>query len=273
MALRGQGTTFSELSASQYSSIRLPVPPTDEQRTIADFLDRETAQIDALISKQNTLIEVLRERRSALLDQHFQSAGRKRSATVRQTLTKLTRPAPSELGIVTAYRDGVVTLRSNRREDGYTFSETETGYQEVFQGDLVFHALDAFAGAVGVSDSHGVCTPVYHVCRPRGDDDPGYLGLLLRYLGTSGFLAVQAPNVRQRSVDFRNWSTFARVPLTLPSPDEQRAFVSAYRSRKSSVDTLIAKTQQHVELARERREALTTEAVTGQIDVTGRDAA
>ncbi|MEV5768633.1 restriction endonuclease subunit S [Micromonospora sp. NPDC052213] len=267
------GVTRVGLRSTDLTKATIPLPPAADQLAIADILDRETAQIDALISKQHGLIKVLRERRSALLDQHFQSSEGKRSASIRQTLMKLTRPAPSGLGVVTAYRDGVVTLRSNRREDGYTFSETEAGYQEVLPGDIVFHALDGFAGAVGVSDSHGVCTPVYHVCRPRGDDDPEYLALLLRYLGTSGFLAVQAPNVRQRSVDFRNWSTFARVPLMLPSPDEQRAFMADYRARKASVDALIAKTQQHIAFAKERRAALISAAVTGQIDVAGRSAA
>jgi type I restriction enzyme S subunit len=45
------------------------------------------------------------------------------------------------------------------------------------------------------------------------DDDPAYLAMLLRYLGVSGYLSTQAPNVRQRSVDFRTWATFARVQV------------------------------------------------------------
>lgn len=262
-------TTVDSVRRWMLTNMPVAVPPIDQQRAIAEFLDRETAGIDVLVSKQESLIDTLRERRSALLDQHFQSLEGKRSATVRQTLRKLTRPAPSGLEVITAYRDGIVTLRSNRREGGYTFSESEAGYQEVLPGDIVFHALDGFAGAVGVSDSHGICTPVYHVCRPKGDDDPEYLALLLRYLGTSNFLTAQAPNARQRSVDFRNWSTFARVPLMLPSLDEQRAFMSNYRSRKARVDALIAKAQQHIGFAKERRAALIAEAVTGQIDVIG----
>ncbi|MCX9076370.1 MAG: hypothetical protein OIN84_00190, partial [Candidatus Methanoperedens sp.] len=54
---------------------------------------------------------------------------------------------------VTCFRDGVVTLRKNRRLEGFTESLKEIGYQGVRKGDLVIHAMDAFAGAVGVSDS------------------------------------------------------------------------------------------------------------------------
>lgn len=169
--------------------------------------------------------------------------------------------------MVTAYRDGTVTLRSNRRDEGYTFSDTEHGYQEVCAGDLVFHALDGFAGAVGISDSHGNATPVYHVCEMISDDDPAYLALLLRHLGVSGYLATQAPSVRQRSVDFRNWSTFARIPVALPSADVQRDVIAEVREQTAKINTLIAETERFIELARERRSALITAAVTGQIDV------
>jgi len=184
-----------------------------------------------------------------------------RETTVRRVLRLLDRPARSGLGVVTAYRDGTVTLRSNRREDGYTFSDTENGYQEIRPGDLVFHALDGFAGAVGVSDSHGNGSPVYHVCKPVTGDDPAYLARLLRHLGTSGFLATQAPNVRERSVDFRNWSTFARIPLVLPPADEQRA-IAYYLDRETArIDTLIEEQQQLIEMLRERRLAAVEVAV------------
>jgi type I restriction enzyme S subunit len=168
---------------------------------------------------------------------------------------------------VTAYRDGAVTLRTNRRADGYTMSAAEDGYQGVNPGDIVFHGLDGFAGAVGISDSEGQCSPVCHVCKPRYDDDAEYLALLIRYLGTSGFLSTQAPSTRQRSVDFRNWGTFARVPLMLPSIEHQKNFVTQYYQRTIRIDTLLAKAKEHIALAKERRSALITAAVTGQFDV------
>lgn len=184
-----------------------------------------------------------------------------RETTVRRVLRPLDRPARSGLGVITAYRDGTVTLRSNRREDGYTFSDTENGYQEIRPGDLVFHALDGFAGAVGVSDSHGNGSPVYHVCEPVAGDDPAYLARLLRLLGTSGFLTTQAPNVRERSVDFRNWGTFARIPLVLPPANEQRS-IAAYLDRETArIDTLIEEQQRLIELQWERRAAVVDAAL------------
>jgi type I restriction enzyme, S subunit len=234
---------------------------------VCDYLDRETARIDTLIEEQQRLIEMLRERQDAEVDALLGAPSEARHTTVKRVLRPLSRPAVPGLGVVTAFRDGVVTLRSNRREDGYTFSNTESGYQEISPGDLVFHALDGFAGAVGVSDSRGNATPVYHVCEAIAGDDLAYVALMLRYLGRSGFLATQAPNVRQRSVDFRNWSMFGRLPLMLPPVEEQRRVATHLAEQSAKVGRLITETERFVELARERRSALITAAVTGQIDV------
>ena len=261
------GATRQRISRRNLGAIQVPFPSLGDQQAIADFLDRETAQIDVLVAKQEEFVALLRDRREALLDAEFQTVEGKRQTTIRQALVRLIRTPRPGSGVVTAYRDGIVTLRANRRADGYTMSEAEAGYQEVRLGNIVFHALDGFAGAVGISDSLGQCSPVYHVCRPRYDDDPRYLALLIRYLGTSGFLSTQAPSTRQRSVDFRNWGTFARVSLMLPSAEHQMAFVAEFRRQETSIDSLIAKAQEHIALAKERRAALITAAVTSQFDV------
>jgi len=255
------------IGTSQINALAAPLPSSEVQRAIADYLDRETAQIDTLIAEQERLIDLLRERRDAVGAQFFASNSGKRMTTVRRVLRPLARPAVSGLGVITAYRDGVVTLRSNRRDDGYTFSDTEHGYQEIRPGDLVFHALDGFAGAIGISDSQGNATPVYHVCEATNGDDPAYVAMLLRYLGVTGFLVTQAPNVRERSVDFRNWSMLARIPLALPTATEQTRAVIEIASQTAKIDALIAESERFIELARERRSALITAAVTGQIDV------
>lgn len=260
-------TTVDSVRRWMLTDMPFVLPPIDEQRAIADYLDQETAQIDELVAKQQELIGLLRERRDAIADSEFQSTDGRTSATIRQTLIRLERAADPGSGVVTAYRDGKVTLRENRRTDGYTMSAAEAGYQGVLPGDIVFHALDGFAGAVGLSDSEGQCSPVYHVCRPRYEDDAEYLALLIRHLATSGFLSTQAPSTRQRSVDFRNWGKFARVPLRLPSVEHQKAFVAEFRQRTAHIDALITKAEEHIALAKERRAALITAAVTGQFDV------
>lgn len=261
-------TTVDSVRRWMLTDMPVVIPPANLQSRIAQFLDVETAKIDHLIAKEQELLELLELRAEAIWHAAFTGFRPARTSLLKWILVKQHRPVVEGSGVVTAFRDGEVTLRSNRREEGFTFSETESGYQGVAAGDLVFHGLDGFAGAVGISDSDGQSTPVYHVCRLRDDaDDLRFVAYSLRYLGQSGFLATQAPNVRQRSVDFRNWQTFGRVPLSLPEKSEQCRIVAeldenaaALRQAKSTIERAIA-------LLQERRSALITAAVTGQIEV------
>lgn len=98
------------------------------------------------------------------------------------------RAVRDEDDVVTAFRNGEVTLRSKRRTDGFTNSEKEIGYQGVRVGDLVIHAMDAFAGAVGVSDSDGKCTPVYSCCTPKRSVHTEFYSRMLRTMALTGFI-------------------------------------------------------------------------------------
>lgn len=262
------GAIIPKLTQSQMMGIQVPFPRLEIQNAIATYLDEETAKIDHLIAKQRELMDLLRLRNEAKWHAAFTGFTPVKTRPLKRLLVKLRRPVLEGSGVVTAFRDGEVTLRSNRREEGFTFSETETGYQGVATGDLVFHGLDGFAGAVGISDSDGQSTPVYHVCRLRDDEDNlRFVAYLLRYLGHSGFLATQAPSVRQRAVDFRNWRTFGQIPLSLPDPEEQERIVTELD--ENAVEFLNTKTtiEKAIQLLQERRSALITAAVTGQIEV------
>lgn len=262
------GVKVFSVTQSLLKQAKILVPPSNLQERIVRYLDAETAKIDHLIAKERELLALLELRAEAIWHAAFTGFHPVRTVPLKWILAKQHRPVVEGSGVVTAFRDGEVTLRSNRREEGFTFSETESGYQGVAAGDLVFHGLDGFAGAVGISDSDGQSSPVYHVCRLRDDAaDLRFVAYSLRYLGHSGFLATQAPNVRQRSVDFRNWQTFGQVPLSLPAKSEQRKIVAeldenaaALKQSKSTIDRAIV-------LLEERRSALITAAVTGQIEV------
>lgn len=262
------GVSYPAITDENLMRIRLAAPNLSEQRRIARFLDEETAKIDNLIEKHTKLKNLALVQEEARWHRVFTRFDARSELPLKRVLRKLDRPAFNRTGVITAFRDGQVTLRSNRREDGFTFSETEDGYQGIEPGDLVYHGLDGFAGAVGVSDSRGNGSPVYHVCQPIDpNNNVNYLAAYLRFLGLSGFLATQAPNVRQRSVDFRNWETFSRIPFRLPAPIEQDRIVDKlqrYQAERQSAERLSTKA---IDVLRERRSALITAAVTGQIEV------
>ncbi|MDO7883114.1 hypothetical protein [Antiquaquibacter soli] len=244
-------------------------PALEAQRAIADYLDRETSQIDAFIAKNEELIALLTERHEAQSLRLLLEQPTTQRVPLKAVLRKLRRIAPDDAPVVTAFRDGQVTSRANRRIDGFTETETESrgAYQGVKTGDVVYHGLDGFAGAVGVAESDGICSPVYHVCEVTSRADPEYIARLLRALGKSGFLEAYAWSVRQRSVDYRNWSTFAQLVVDLPAIDVQREVIEALSAADERMGRAVTIARRSIELARERRAALISAAVTGKVDV------
>ncbi len=176
---------------------------------------------------------------------------------------RMERPIRPEDGVVTAFRNGQVTLRKNRREEGFTNALQEHGYQGIRKGDLVIHAMDAFAGAIGVSDSDGKSTPVYSACIPRDKYyvNNYYYAYLLRYMSQSGFIQALAKGIRERSTDFR-FNDFANLWLPIPSREEQDKIVSFLDQKTAEIDEAIDKKQRLIELLKEQKAILIDQAVT-----------
>lgn len=151
---------------------------------------------------------------------------------------KENREVQPEDGVVTCFRDGTVTLRKNRRLTGFTEAVQETGYQGIRKGDLVIHVMDAFAGAVGVSDSDGKGTPVYSVCTAIGDYNNHYYALILREMAKKGFIQSLYRGIRERSSDFR-FDVFAKQYLPVPPRDEQDQIVHFLDWKVSEINKLI----------------------------------
>lgn len=153
--------------------------------------------------------------------------------------------------VVTAFRDGKVTLRKNRREDGFTFAEQEIGYQGVEPGDLVIHAMDGFAGAIGVSDSRGKGSPVLSIATPTGDAEPRFWAYYLRNLAVTGFIQSLAKGIRERSTDFR-WKDASNLLVNFPNLSTQRQIADFLDRETARIDLLIEKKQRLVALLGEK---------------------
>lgn len=161
-------------------------------------------------------------------------------------------------GVVTCFRDGVVTLRSRRRTTGFTESLKEIGYQGIRRGDLVIHAMDAFAGAVGVSDSDGKGTPVYSVCVPRGKANPYYFAGVVREMARTSWIHSLAKGVRERSTDFR-FDAFAVQQLPVPPVEEQAAIVKYLAHANARIDNAIAAKRRLIALLEEQQRVILNE--------------
>lgn len=175
--------------------------------------------------------------------------------------TKMDRRPRIEDDVVTCFRDGTVTLRKNRRTSGFTEALKEIGYQGIRRGDLVIHAMDAFAGAIGVSDSDGKGTPVYSVCEPRPGASSHFYAYLLREMSRSQWIQALAKGIRERSTDFR-YPAFGDQVLPLPPVVEQDAIVRFLDHVDRRIRRYLRAKQKLIKLLEEQKQAIIHQAVT-----------
>jgi len=179
----------------------------------------------------------------------------------KRLFTKMQRPVRPEDEVVTCFRNGMVTLRKNRRLRGFTEATVESGYQGIRKGDLVIHGMDAFAGAIGVSDSDGKGTPVYNVCQPRSGVIAGYYAHTVREMSRAQWILALAKGIRERSTDFR-YEMFGNQFVPLPPPDEQAAIVRFLDHANRKIDGFIRAKRKLIGLLNEQKQAIIHRAVT-----------
>jgi len=268
-------------------TIPIALPAREEQERIARMLGRETLRIDTLIAGKQRVLDLLAEKRKAIIatavTRGLDPNVKLRNSGVRwlgeiPAYWKLRRakylfqqaslPVVDGDEIVTCFRDGQVTLRRNRREEGFTNADLEVGYQGIRQGQLVLHSMDAFAGAIGVSVSNGRCSPEYIICDPVDDavGVPSYFAPLLRTMALAGFIQASCPAVRERAPRIR-FNDFGEMYLPVPPTEEQRAIVEHIARETAKLDAVRAATERTIALLKERRAAVIATAVTGQLDM------
>ena len=174
-------------------------------------------------------------------------------------LTLLQRAVFPTDGVITCFRDGEVTLRSNRREDGFTVSLKEIGYQGIEPGDLVVHGMDGFAGSIGISDSRGKSSPVLVVLDSL--QDKKYLMYYLRSMAYNNVFLALSTGIRVRSCDLK-WNKLADLLYLVPPIVEQHKLVSFLDEKCSEIDAMLSKTRASIEEYKKLKQAVITQAVT-----------
>ena len=178
---------------------------------------------------------------------------------------RMNRPVEPDDEVITCFRDGQVTLRKNRRIDGFTESLKEIGYQGIRPGDLVIHQMDAFAGAIGVSDSKGKGTPVYICLQPKKDAFNRYYAYLLRTMAETGYIKALYRGIRERSSDFR-FETLATQILPVPPLAEQKTIAAYLDEKCSGIDKITSQAKATIEEYKAWKASVIFEAVTKGLD-------
>ena len=276
----------ADLWSTRWESMRriiMPCPPEEERVAIAKYLNRIVADIDAVISdtrdtiqkykelKQNIIIRTIafgltsdcKQKESGMVWAPYIPEGWK-VMRGKSILRCLNRDVREDDDVVTCFRDGQVTLRSNRREEGFTMSIQEAGYQGIEPGDLVVHGMDGFAGAIGISDSRGKGTPVLNVL--DSTEDKRFIMYYLRSLAYKGVFLALSTGIRVRSCD-TNWNKLKTMLYPVPPRSEQNAIANYLDSKSKDIEEIIESKVQLVHELSAYKRAIVYEYVTGKKEV------
>lgn len=276
-------TIRMRIPMDKFGGLFIPVAPFEEQKRIADFLDAKCTEIDALIADVQAQIDVLEQYKRSVISETV-TKGLNRDTKMKDSaiqwigtmpshwdcirgkyiLKYIQKPVREDDGVITCFRDGEVTLRSNRREDGFTMADKEIGYQGIDAGDLVVHGMDGFAGAIGISDSRGKASPVLNVLGT--EQNKRYIMYYLRSMAYSDVFLALATGIRVRSCDLR-WNKLAELFYPVPPVEEQDAIVAHIDSVLQKTNDVIADKKEQLAVLEGYKKSLIYEYVTGKKEV------
>ena len=272
------GITRFGLTGDSIRASLLAVPPLVEQRTIAGFLDRETSKIDSLVAKMERLIELLQEKRSALISRAV-TKGLDPKVPMKHSGAEWLGEIPAHwqvmrLARITECLDGQrVPLNAEQRSymQGifpYWGANSIVDYIDrwLFDEELVLIGED---GAPFLDPNREVAFTVSgkvwvnnhaHVLRPRTQVQAPFLSRVLNCVDYAAFID-GATRDKLTQGDMND------IPVQVPPLAEQRAIAGFLDRETAMIDTLIAKVRAAIDRLKELRSALISAAVTGRIDV------
>lgn len=282
------------LAVETIEVIHAPRPPESEQKAIAAFLDRETAQINALLAKKERLIELLQEERTALITRavtkgldpnvpmkdsgvewlgeipaHWEAKRMKQalSAPLQYGANEAAELDDPDLPRFIRITD--IGGNDTLRED--TFKSLPADIAEEYllrDGDLLLARSGATAGKSFLyRRSWGECAYAGYLIRARLDIDVALPEFVRYFTASSSYWQWLSGTFIQATIQNVSAERYASLRIPLPPVREQRAIAAYLDQETARIDALVAKVREAIERLKELRTALIAAAVTGKIDV------
>lgn len=262
--------TIQNVSAERYANLALPVPPLPEQRAITEFLDRETAQLDALVTKKEELIALLQEQRSALIS-HAVAKGLNPHAPMRDSGIPWLGKIPKNWEVKRLKH--LARLNSGDSIDTQMIAETGEypvfggngirGYTEKYSlhGDFVLIGRQgALCGNINYASGRFWASEHAVVAHPKVAYPILWLGELLRAMNLNQYsVSAAQPGLAVEAV--------AQLKIPVPPSTEQTAIADYLNRETGKIDALIARVRDGIKALSEYRTALISAVVTGRIAV------
>lgn len=290
----GAKSTVDSLRRPLFMNFPVSIPPREEQIAIVTIVERESAKIDELVAEQRRLIELLTEKRQAVIS-HAVTKGLNPRAPMKCSGIEWLGDVPGhwktcllkrallsvDYGISDALEpEGTIAiLRMGNIQNGKVVTD-DLKYVDTVDpalllrsGDLLYNRTNSLdlIGKVGMfqDDSDLPVSFASYLVRLRTvkQSDPSYFAYLLNTEGilglarTNAFVAIGQCNL--------NPTRYGQITIAIPPKEEQSSIVAYLDAETAKLDDLVAEAHRVIELLQERRTALISAAVTGKIDVRG----
>lgn len=278
-----------DLSPIGLKSIPFFEPPLSEQKVIAEYLDKKTAQINELVSAKQKQIELLKEYKQSVianavtgkLDERrekrkWKDSGISWIGKIPENWEKLPFCAlfeqKSQCGycdeeLLSVYLDkGVIRFSEGGEKRANATSEDLSKYQLVDVGDFVLNNQQAWRGSVGVSFFRGIVSPAYVILKMSEKIERNFGNYLLRDRSMVAMYCICSKGVGsiQRNLV---WNKLKRMPIFVPPLSEQKEIVAYIEKKVSSIDSQIASIENQIANLNEYKQSLISDVVTGKVKV------
>ncbi|EFV9524690.1 TPA: restriction endonuclease subunit S [Escherichia coli] len=284
--MRGTGG-LKRVPTDLFESFTIGLPDTDEQATIAATLDRETARIDALVEKKTRFIELMKEKRQALIT-HAVTKGLDPNVKMKDSGVEWIGQVPEHWKVARVKR--LVSLRNERRNDVSTdtiyigLEDVEAGSGQYkptngssrqsedstvgifYEGDVLYGKLRPYLRKAIISEMAGCCSTEFLVLRAE-KTEPRWLQEWLLTPDVTHQIESGCEGAKMPRAD---WGHIGSIEVVYPDQPEQAQILTTLDRETARIDALIGKVEQSITLLKERRSAFITAAVTGQIDLRGK---
>ena len=169
-----------------------------------------------------------------------------------------------ELQLLSILADrGVVKQSETGRKE--RAPEDRSKYKRILRSDIGYNLMNAFMGAIGVSNYNGIISPAYAVCRPKIEIETEYF----HYLFKTDLYLTEFDRNAYGIMDERNrlyFENFKRIYVTFPPLHEQKAIVKYINQKLAQIDQFISYKRRLIELLNEQKTVLINQAVTRGLD-------
>lgn len=276
---RTPGVTRVGLSQDTLRNLRVPTPPPYIAAGIADYLDHETAEIDAFVEDQHKILHLVSERRWSAIDRAIEQGTER--VPLRRLAKYLTSGSRNWSSLLSESGDPFVRITNISRNHVRILSEdmefvagvedAEGARAKIQMGDILM-SITADLGSVALADEsiEGGYTS-QHVCLIRPNNqlaDPKYVAYALLSSKVKAQIAEKSYGGTKIQLSLED---VRELEIPLPPLQEQRGVAQQCEDYVTTTEGLSSELQRIIALSRERRAALITAAVTGQIDVTAKN--